>query len=504
MPRRNRECGCCCTPTIVPVVSMTGQAENELRLPGVNDNVVRVTSGTGSAVFGPMRFRHCRVNLALNQATLTQDQSGPPPWTPVSRYQIQPSRSEIRLWCDDDGDGAAATLVVTVEHGGQYEYPLVRTTGYYEEKQLQTHLAAQEISRDFLGFVRGSLSLVELIVTFELRDRAGASVGSFAVPSTSWIFNPVLFPGIPARNPLQFMISATMSDDNTVDLAVSWNDFFRAGLGDFGSDDDESYASRHLFSPINDDNTEPPSGSFVYAECTQSIDCSCDLTIYDQQGRSPTTPCLPVDASAYCDESAEGYVGPLTLYPWSKDSCTHWVRPSRVTHAECASDFSSMLLSFGGTGWQNGWVATIIGDYELTGSGDVGDLVDNEFWFSGPPNVPIGDGKEITRLELSAKIMTRTRGISMQYPVHFNVCEGGSSIVPTVFLTLFMNVKSADTGDFLYRVTATHSFVAPLSFLRGDPVDAGWTIFAKAPPGGGGFEFFNRIYTEQSVVRLIP
>jgi hypothetical protein len=467
----------------------------------VNDNVVRVTSGTGSAVFGPMRFRHCRVNLALNQATLTQDQSGFPPWTPVSRYQIQPSRSEIRLWCDDDGDGAAATLVVTVEHGGQYEYPLVGTTGYYEEKQLQTHLAAQKISLDFLGVFRGSISLVELIVTFELRDRAGASVGSFVVPSTNWIFGPV---PLPAGNSLQFVVSASLSDDNAVDLSVSWSDRFRAGLGDFLFEDDESYVSRHLFSTINEGGAETPSGAFVYAECTQSTECSCDLTIYDQQGRSPTTPCLPVNTSPYCDRSADDYVGPITLYPWSKDACTHWVRPSRVTHAECASDFSSLLLSFGGTGWQNGGVATIIGDYELTGSGDVGDLVDNEFWFSGPPNVPIGDGKEIARLELSAKVMTRTRGTSAQIPVHFNVCEGGSSISPTVYLTLFMNVKSATTGNFLYRVTANHFFVAPLSFLRGDPVDAGWTIVAKAPPGGGGFGFFNRIYTEQSVVRLIP
>jgi len=457
MPRRNRECGCCCTPTIVPVVSMTGQAENELGLPGVNDNVVRVTSGTGSAIFGPMRFRHCRLNLVLYDKPAVQDPS----------FRVQPSETEFRFWCDDGGEESAARLIVKVEHGDTHALPANGTFGQFPS--VPTHAVSGERYIGPLGNTIATANIVELLVSFELFDRTGQSAGTFHLAA-----NP---PG------LTFEISATLNDDNSADV----------NIGQPGA----SIGVLHLFDTVNTEDAEPPGGTSIQATSTQSTSCSCDITVYDQQGRESTTPCIPADSSIYCDQSSEGYVGRLSLYPWSKDDCTHWVRPSRVTHAECGTQFSSLRISFGPFLDAPFDDMVLSGDYELTSTSELGDLSDNQFWFEGLPHVTnrthaFRGPQQITRLEMSAIIVTDQRkGLPSR---NVSVCEDrtivigsfnySDAIVPRLLLQLRMiwieDVGGNNREAWLTAGTSIpFSNGFPLSFLRGDIIQTNWSDFNR-------------------------
>jgi hypothetical protein len=375
------------------------------------------------------------------------------------------------MWCDSDGNGSAARLVVKVEHGIQAALPLGNSQA---DTTLRTHVYTRQYYGEFFNVPLYGDDVAELLVSFELFDRAGVSAGRFYMASG------------PQR--WRFEVSATISNDHCVDLNVA--DILEPTDG--ASPYSPKNYSLHLFDTVNTEDADPPAGTFVRVSSTQTE--SCDISVYEQQARDSTTPCIPVEPSIYCDDSDPDYAGRLQLYPWSKDDCTHWVRPHRVTHSQCNAQLSSLVLSFGPPRDVITGVSGISGDYELTASNDLGNLLDNQFWFDGlphvtEPNAPFQQPQTITRLEISASVITDLwRGYSNinlsacgQKTISIDGTDYPDAIVPGLFIKLHMNWTSTVNGNpFLAWGRAELWQPLSLAFLRGEVAQLAWSLF-----GGG-------------------
>jgi len=435
MPRRNRECGCCCTPIAMKSESLSGTAV------AVDSTAVRLETGDGQAIFGPSRFFKYAVHLALHPAPQLPQPTPGPENPSTSKTVFQPSTTEIRFGCDEEGSNEIAKLRIELTHGTRY-------SALSTDAAATTHLMSLCAWNGF-----SSSDIQEISIFLELFDYSGASLARHRIISG----------GLLLYRPLDFLVNACLNDDNSADIDVAWAncgtqlassgvagiftlDSLGAVLNPGLDRQTPRGVDRHLFDTSPGASSIPSERNRIRISSTQN-DGACVVKAYEQQAEEAVSPCLPVDVSQYCDESSENYLGEGAPSPSLRTRCSHWVRDSRITYAECGSAFQSLIIDFG----QNENGGFLVGAYELRSISDQGQqLVDNQFWYAGDA---AGD---YDRLEISATISFNSQLFNSG-----QLCNG--------YIPFFIHARvTANVGG--QRATAIGVFEG-LPLAKGEPVE---------------------------------
>lgn len=370
----------------------------------------------------------------------------------ASVWKLGEGSIEARFWCDENGDGAALTARLTIQHG-QIILNNSQVAGNdqgFMNAPLSTHTLTE---RKFYpgGFISDALPVGILL---EVLGPNGDTVSQQAV-SLSFANMLSLYGGSTSTlNFVNVRFHACHSDG----VITSWCVISPAG----------SPSSVAVIPPV----AVVPEFTQAAVAMTNANGVVGTVEIQKFPAFPMVANCIPADLSFTSDGTDP------RRWPMHVSNCTTVEQASRVRGASCSISPSSLEIQIVG-------IPILNGTYELGPvSGYGSGLADGQFWYEDAPGTVL-QGSTLTRLEISAHCKAGN-GVSVSWP-------------PVSLIELCISYVVANTV-ITRRNTAAFSWLAGPGFLFGDPVRLGNEI--RFYQGRGAF--FPGVSTVYTQIQFLP